>query len=158
MQRTQWNIVSAAAVKKLHWCLSLRPKIISHALLRPLLTSTCFHRQMLMLLLRVITRHQTALQKKNRRVTLPLIASVWDFEHLMTVTKPGVTRSWRCKHFYRIWRPWSDFTVTGSHTTIFFSNIFLSFIFYFSLIVPPLSLPPSSALPRTLSLSSKPSC
>ncbi len=41
-------------------------KIISHALLSPLLTSTCFHRQMLMLLLRAITRHQTALQKKKQ--------------------------------------------------------------------------------------------
>ncbi len=58
-------------------------KIISHALLSPLLTSTCFHRQMLMLLLRAITRHQTALQKKKTAGShCPLllqygISSVW---------------------------------------------------------------------------------
>lgn len=147
-------------------------KIISHALLSPLLTSTCFHRQMLISrdnvhacswqlssvdLLRAITCHQTAQEIECYErtpihliwVTVPRIAWVWDFERLMTVTKPGVAHIYCRKRFYRISRPWSDLTVTRSHKTVFFIAFFLSFTFYFSLIVPPLSLPHSSALPRT---------
>lgn len=87
-------------------------------------------------LLLVTKQHRIKSGTKGRPSTssgsqCPVLLEYGIFERLMTVTKPGVAHIYCHKRFYCISRPWSDLTVTRSHTTVFFHHFLSLFHFLF---------------------------